>query len=80
MVGAYSDPQRASVLVSIGYFLMLFHTYGMITWLPEYLKVARGYSPSEVGTVSMLLGLVMISGTFVSGWLGDRVGAWGIGT
>ena len=59
--------------------MMLFHTYGMITWLPEYLKVARGYTPGEVGTVSMLLGLVMIPGTFISGWLGDRVGAWGIG-
>lgn len=79
VVGAYSIRNVPLVLVSIGYFLMLFHTYGMITWLPEYLKVARGYSPSQVGTVSMLLGLVMIPGTFVSGWLGDRVGAWGIG-
>ena len=78
-VGTYSIRNVPLVLVCIGYFLMLFHTYGMITWLPEYLKVARGYSPTEVGTVSMLLGLVMIPGTFISGWLGDRVGAWRIG-
>ncbi len=78
-MGAYSIRNVPLVLISIGYFLMLFHTYGMITWLPEYLKVSRGYSPAQVGTVSMLLGLVMIPGTFISGWLGDRMGAWGIG-
>ncbi len=78
-VGTYSIRNVPLVLVCIGYFMMLFHTYGMITWLPEYLKVAKGYSPTQVGTVSMLLGLVMIPGTFISGWLGDRIGAWGIG-
>jgi predicted MFS family arabinose efflux permease len=78
-VGTYSIRNVPLVLICIGYFMMLFHTYGMITWLPEYLKVAKGYSPTQVGTVSMLLGLVMIPGTFVSGWLGDRIGAWGIG-
>jgi predicted MFS family arabinose efflux permease len=79
VVGAYSIRNMALVMVCIGYFLMLFHTYGMITWLPEYLKVARGYAPADVGKVSMTLGLVMIPGTFISGWLGDRIGAWGIG-
>jgi MFS transporter, ACS family, D-galactonate transporter len=78
-IGTYSIHNVPLVLISIGYFMMLFHTYGMITWLPEYLKVARGYSPAQVGTVSMVLGLVMIPGTFIAGWLGDRVGAWGIG-
>jgi sugar phosphate permease len=66
-------------MICAGFFLMLFHTYGMITWLPEYLRVAQAYSPTEVGTVSMLLGLVMIPGTFIAGWLADRVGSWGIG-
>ena len=77
--GEYSIHNKPLVLICAGYFLMLFHTYGMITWLPEYLKVARGYTPAEVGTTSMLLGLVMIPGTFFSGWLGDWLGAWGIG-
>jgi len=79
VVGAYSIRNLPLMMVCIGYFLMLFHTYGMITWLPEYLKVARGYPPGDVGRVSMTLGLVMIPGTFISGWLGDRIGAWGIG-
>ncbi len=77
--GEYSIRNKPLVLICAGYFLMLFHSYGMITWLPEYLKVARGYTPAEVGTVSMLLGLIMIPGTFFSGWLGDKFGAWGIG-
>ena len=77
--GEYSIRNVPLLLICGGYFLMLFHSYGMITWLPEYLKVARGYSPAEVGTVSMMLGLIMIPGTFLSGWIGDRLGAWGIG-
>lgn len=78
-VGTYSIRNIPLLLVCCGYFLMLFHTYGMITWLPEYLKEARGYSPAGVGEVSMTLGLAMIPGTFISGWLGDRIGAWSIG-
>lgn len=78
-VGEYSIHNVPLLLICGGYFLLLFHTYGMITWLPEYLKVARGYPPTQVGMVSMLLGLVMIPGTFISGWLGDQLGAWGIG-
>jgi predicted MFS family arabinose efflux permease len=77
--GQYSIRNIPLLMICAAYFLMLFHTYGMISWMPEYLKVARGYSPTEVGTVSMLLGLVMIPGTFFAGWLGDRLGAWGIG-
>ena len=77
--GQYSIRNAPLLMICAAYFLMLFHTYGMITWMPEYLKVARGYSPTQVGTVSMLLGLVMIPGTFIAGWLGDRLGAWEIG-
>ncbi|MGH9554455.1 MAG: MFS transporter [Terriglobales bacterium] len=58
------------------YFLFLFQTYGLITWLPEYLKVVRHYSPAEVGSVSMLLGIVLIPGALLSGFLSDRFGAW----
>jgi predicted MFS family arabinose efflux permease len=78
-VGEYSIRNVPLLLICAGYFLMLFQAYGMITWLPEYLKVVRTYSPAQVGTVSMLLGLVMIPGTFIAGSLGDRIGAWPIG-
>ncbi|HSA93317.1 MAG TPA: MFS transporter [Terriglobales bacterium] len=66
------------LLASGVYFLFLFQTYGLLTWLPEYLKVVRQYSPPEVGSVSMLLGVVLIPGSVFAGWLSDRVGAWGV--
>lgn len=75
----YSLRNVPLLLVSLAYFLLLFHSYGMITWLPEYLRAKRGYSPPEVGSVSMLLGLVLIPGSVVAGWLGDRIGAWRVG-
>jgi predicted MFS family arabinose efflux permease len=75
----YSIRNIPLLLVSAAYFLMLFQSYGMITWLPEYLKTQRNYSPSEVGSVSMLLGLILIPGSVFAGWLGDRVGTWLVG-
>ena len=75
--GLASWLRHPTMLATAGvYFLFLFQTYGLITWLPEYLKVVRQYSPHEVGGVSMLLGLVLIPGALLSGWLGDRFGAW----
>jgi predicted MFS family arabinose efflux permease len=76
--GAYSIRNLSLALVSASYFLMLFQVYGMITWLPEYLKTARGYSPAQVGSVSMLLGLILIPGSVSAGWLGDRMSAWAV--
>ncbi|HXE89812.1 MAG TPA: MFS transporter [Terriglobales bacterium] len=69
---------KALLLASGVYFLFLFQTYGLLTWLPEYLKVVRQYTPPEVGSVSMLLGVVLIPGSVFAGWLSDRVGAWGV--
>jgi MFS transporter, ACS family, hexuronate transporter len=78
-LGAYSVRNFPLIVICGTYFLMLFDAYGMITWLPEYLRAARQYSPTEVGSVSMLLGLVMIPGAIVAGWLGDFTGAWLVG-
>jgi predicted MFS family arabinose efflux permease len=64
------------ILVLGGNFLLFFQSFGMITWLPEYLRVRHGYSPTTVGLVSMLLGLVLIPGSIVSGWLADHTNAW----
>ena len=84
---AAAEATRSSVAALLGtplllasgvYFLFLFQTYGLLTWLPEYLKVVRQYSPAEVGSVSMLLGVVLIPGSVFAGWLSDRVGAWGV--
>lgn len=66
------------VLVATGNFFLFFQSFAMITWLPEYLKEARGYPPAQVGFISMLLGLVVIPGSIFAGWLADRTGAWAV--
>jgi sugar phosphate permease len=48
--------------------------WGTMTWLPKYLKEARGFSWSAMGAwaaAPYLLGAVSV---IVSGWLSDRVG------
>ncbi len=64
------------LLVSAGNFCLFFQSFAMITWLPEYLAQQRGYPPAEAGAISMLLGLVVIPGSVLAGWLADRLGAW----
>jgi len=66
----------ALILVSAGNFFLFFQSFAMITWLPEYLSQQRQYPPGRVGAISMLLGLVVIPGSVLAGWLADRVGAW----
>ena len=66
----------ALALVSAANFFLFFQSFAMITWLPEYLAQQRGYPPGQVGAISMLLGLVVIPGSVLAGWLADRVGAW----
>lgn len=68
--------KAALVLVSASNFLLFFQSFGMITWLPEYLAQQRGFPPAQVGGISMLLGLVVIPGSMFAGWLADRTGAW----
>ena len=64
------------VFVSAGNFLLFFQSFAMITWLPEYLSQQRQFPPGQVGAISMLLGLVVIPGSVLAGWLADRAGAW----
>ncbi|HWQ60921.1 MAG TPA: MFS transporter [Negativicutes bacterium] len=48
--------------------------WGLVTWLPSYLKAARGFSWTQMGFMASLpfiIGLVM---KIVGGWLSDRTG------
>jgi predicted MFS family arabinose efflux permease len=66
------------VLVSIGNFFLFFQSFAIITWLPSYLNGPRGFSPAQEGMIGMLLGLVVIPGSILAGWLADTIGAWGV--
>ncbi len=61
-------------LVCIGNLLLFYQSFGMITWLPDYLREIRGFTPAAVGLLSMLLGLIIIPGSLFAGWAADRMG------
>lgn len=47
--------------------------YAVIDWLPIYLVQERGYSQEKAGICYSLYELAGIGGTFVCGWLSDKV-------
>jgi predicted MFS family arabinose efflux permease len=64
---------RPVVLVLACNFVLFFESFGMITFLPDFLKEQRGYGPSLEGLISMLLGLLVIPGAILAGWLANNV-------
>jgi MFS transporter, ACS family, glucarate transporter len=69
------------------YFTQAFGFYFNITWLPTYLKEARGFSSTELGFLAglplMLSALADLTGGFATDWVtrafGLRVGRCGLG-
>lgn len=47
--------------------------YGVLTWVPSYLKSVHEYSASEVGFCSMMLGLSAIPASIVTGYLANSL-------
>jgi MFS family permease len=50
--------------------------WGMFSWLPSYLKSARGFSWTQMGMLSALPFILAIIFKAVVGWLSDRVGRY----
>lgn len=78
--GSYSDLLRSSCfwLVTIGYMATASIWWGTITWLPQYLRVARHFSWSQMGLFSSLpyvLGAISVLGV---AYLSDKLGRRGI--
>lgn len=48
--------------------------WGLITWLPTYLKSARGFSWTEMGVLSSMPFVLGILCKVFAGWASDRVG------
>ena len=48
--------------------------WGMMTWLPSYLKTARGFSWTAMGALSSLPYVLGIVGKFTGGYLSDKAG------
>jgi sugar phosphate permease len=54
------------------------YLWGLNSWLPTYLQVARHFDIKHSSVFSSLPFLLMIGGYFIGGWLGDkwRIKAW----
>jgi sugar phosphate permease len=50
--------------------------WGVFSWLPSYLKLARGFSWTQMGMLSSLPFIFAVLGKAGSGWLSDRVGRY----
>lgn len=49
-------------------------TWGLVTWLPSYLKVARGFSWTQMGFLASLPFLIAVAAKAAGGWLADKTG------
>lgn len=84
--GTVADPERVSVLDNIAYILTQSNFYlntvaqwsmatawwGVMTWLPQYLKVARGFSWAQMGMLSSLPYVLGVIGVLSVGYFSDR--------
>lgn len=59
--------------VTLGYFFMNNVLYGMITWIPSYLKEARGYDTLNMGLMSATPFIGGLVGALIGGWVSDHV-------
>lgn len=62
------------VLLIIYYGVHNFVYWGLLTWLPTYLKTARGFSWTEMGVLSSMPFVLAIVMKLIGGWASDWVG------
>jgi sugar phosphate permease len=48
--------------------------WGLVTWLPTYLKTARGFSWTAMGILSSMPFILSIASKLIGGWASDYVG------
>ncbi|MCI7456122.1 MFS transporter [Actinomyces urogenitalis] len=59
--------------VTLGYFFMNNVLYGMITWIPSYLKESRGYDALNMGLMSATPFIGGLVGALLGGWVSDHI-------
>ncbi|MDY3679304.1 MAG: MFS transporter [Actinomyces urogenitalis] len=59
--------------VTLGYFCMNNVLYGMITWIPSYLKESRGYDALNMGLMSATPFIGGLVGALLGGWVSDHI-------
>jgi MFS family permease len=59
--------------VSASAFLLAYYWYFVLTWMPSYLIVARGYSTLEMGRILSAPLFIMAAINLAAGWIADRL-------
>ncbi|UGQ08930.1 MFS transporter [Yinghuangia sp. ASG 101] len=67
---------RTFNLAGAGSFFVGFSMYGAMIYLPQYLQIVRGMSPTRSGLMTLPMVLGMLSASIVSGRLITRFGRW----
>jgi predicted MFS family arabinose efflux permease len=70
-IGRY---KKHVVLIGLAYFLFWIPISPAITYPSQYLQREGGWTPAAFATLSFLAGLVGLAGTFIGGFLADRMG------
>ncbi|CQR46303.1 putative sulfoacetate transporter SauU [Paraliobacillus sp. PM-2] len=65
---------RNIIAVLIMVFCSLYGFFMVITWLPQYLQVERGFQGSDVGFISSLIPWASIPGALIFAYLSDKLG------
>ncbi|WP_156858033.1 MFS transporter [Oceanobacillus sp. AG] len=58
---------------TLAYFFMNCVNYGMLTWVPSYLVVAKGFSYGSMGWLASAPAVGGIIGALLGGWISDRL-------
>ncbi|WP_371373760.1 MFS transporter [Sporomusa aerivorans] len=61
-------------LLVLWYVCLQFMFWGLVSWLPTYLKSARNFSWTEMGWMASLPFILTVMTKAVNGWLNDRIG------
>lgn len=61
--------------MSLGFACQGYVVYFFITWYPTYLVKERGFSLLQLGFYGILPGLAGLVGSWVGGWISDRIAA-----
>jgi sugar phosphate permease len=61
-------------LLALWYMCLQFIFWGLISWLPAYLKSARGFSWTEMGWMASLPFLFAVVSKAANGWINDKIG------
>jgi MFS family permease len=69
----YLWARRSFRLMALGGSLHAFVGYGVSYWIPAMFNRSHGLSTGEMGTALFYLGFASIAGTFLGGYLGDRM-------